>query len=504
EIIGHNCRFLSGPDTEPFTHNDIYFTRQNHCELYASHNPTDGNCANNLAGFVNGESLDGQDLVVWPSTTFYHMPRTEDAPRMDAHWSHISIIPRDWHDQNPLSNAAPASGTYPGTSSGSPDTSQSPLETLVYAEDFEQASGWLANPYATDTADAGQWDSGRLQQTSYQGIVLQPANAAHGDQALATGILAGNLVGSYDLDGGTSSLISPGIHLPTGQLTLAFAWYFAHLQNTTADDYLSVSLVGSNGQRQLLLEQRGTRAVRPAVWTESTRDISAFAGQTVQLLIEAADAGSGSLIEAAIDQIRITATTSGSGSDSSTTTHTPEVIYQTGFETDSHWTLNSQGTDSAYAGQWQQGRPEHTSYQGTSLQPGVAAAGAAALVTGPAAGNAVGANDLDGGTTSVRSPAIPLDNGYRYRLELDYYLAHLWNSNAADYLRISVETATGAQTPILQETAAGSSRTARWTSTDIDLSPYAGQTIHLRVEASDGDNGSLVEAGIDNIVITRY
>ncbi|WMP18689.1 copper amine oxidase [Thiothrix lacustris] len=118
-----------GPTSEPFTHNDFYVTKQKSCELFASHNPTTSGCADNLSAFVDGESIVGQDIVVWPSTTFYHMPRAEDAPRMDAHWSHIRIIPRDWHDKNPLSNSAettavvtppppPTNGTVSNNASG--------------------------------------------------------------------------------------------------------------------------------------------------------------------------------------------------------------------------------------------------------------------------------------------------------------------------------------------------------------------------------------------------
>ena len=100
-----------GPDSETFTHEDIYFTTFRDCELYASHNPELAGCADSLSGFVNQETLQGADLVVWPSTTFYHMPRAEDAPFMDAHWSYISLTPRDWQARNPLSHSADLSGT---------------------------------------------------------------------------------------------------------------------------------------------------------------------------------------------------------------------------------------------------------------------------------------------------------------------------------------------------------------------------------------------------------
>ncbi|PWQ95978.1 Ig-like domain-containing protein [Leucothrix arctica] len=92
-----------GPSFEPFTNNDFYVTRYNSCEQIASHNQRVNTCdADSLDEFVNGETLTGQDLVTWVGLTFYHMPRSEDAPQMDLHSNRFEIIPRDWHDKNPL------------------------------------------------------------------------------------------------------------------------------------------------------------------------------------------------------------------------------------------------------------------------------------------------------------------------------------------------------------------------------------------------------------------
>jgi aminopeptidase S len=43
-----------------------------------------------------------------------------------------------------------------------------------------------------------------------------------------------------------------------------------------------------------------------AAWTTESVSLSAFAGQTVQIWIEAADASTESLVEAAVDDVRIT------------------------------------------------------------------------------------------------------------------------------------------------------------------------------------------------------
>ncbi|WP_299871017.1 putative Ig domain-containing protein [uncultured Cocleimonas sp.] len=107
-----------GPTSEPFTHNDFFVTTQKDNERFASHNTSGGE---NLDEFVNGENIVDNDIVVWAGVTFYHMPRSEDAPHMDAHWSHLKIIPRDWMARNTLSeqvsNSAPTITTIGSQSS---------------------------------------------------------------------------------------------------------------------------------------------------------------------------------------------------------------------------------------------------------------------------------------------------------------------------------------------------------------------------------------------------
>ncbi len=90
-----------GPSSEPWTHNDFYVTTYRECERYVSHNPQVSGCANNLAGFVNGETLSDADLVLWYGATFHHIPRDEDELYMHAHWNGFRLTPRDWLDAHP-------------------------------------------------------------------------------------------------------------------------------------------------------------------------------------------------------------------------------------------------------------------------------------------------------------------------------------------------------------------------------------------------------------------
>ena len=101
ELVPNTDNIFRGPSFESFTQNEVYVTRNRSCERFASHNPTTGGCPNSVAGFANGQSLTGQDLVVWYATSFHHLPRDEDEDHMHPHWSGFSIVPRDLTATNP-------------------------------------------------------------------------------------------------------------------------------------------------------------------------------------------------------------------------------------------------------------------------------------------------------------------------------------------------------------------------------------------------------------------
>ncbi len=118
-----------GPVSEPWTRHDVYVTRHRPCERFASRNPADqlGGCgpAGNLATFTNGETLGGQDLVVWVGISFHHLPRNEDEPDMPAHWNRFELVPRDWTDNTSVTGSGGSSGSTSsgGSSSGGSSSS---------------------------------------------------------------------------------------------------------------------------------------------------------------------------------------------------------------------------------------------------------------------------------------------------------------------------------------------------------------------------------------------
>jgi hypothetical protein len=176
--------------------------------------------------------------------------------------------------------------------------------TTVFADDFEADSGWQVNPDGTDTATTGAWERGGPEATSSEGT-KQLGTTTSGANALVTARLAGASAGANDVDAGVTSIRSPAITLPSsGTLTLTFNQYLAHGSNATSADFLRVSVVGTS--TSVVFQQVGSAVNRDGGWVASTANLSAFAGQTIRLLIEAADADTASLVEAGIDDVKIT------------------------------------------------------------------------------------------------------------------------------------------------------------------------------------------------------
>jgi aminopeptidase S len=178
----------------------------------------------------------------------------------------------------------------------------------------------------------------------------------------------------------------------------------------------------------------------------------------------------------------------------------PTTVFFDNFETSLGWITNPNGTDTATTGQWERGDPETTTSTGTK-QLGTTVSGVNDLVTGRLAGASVGANDIDGGVTSIASPLIALNGGTTFTLTFSYYLAHLNNSSSADFFRVRIVVGSTVTT-VFEELGAATNDDAVWATATVNLSQFAGQTIRILIEAADAGGASLVEAGVDDVRIT--
>ena len=184
-------------------------------------------------------------------------------------------------------------------------TVQSAGPTTVFSDNFETNQGWVRNAYGTDTATRGVWERAIPQSTWWLGF-KQIARTVSGRFDLVTGPRAGWEPGDYDVDNGITTMRSPQINLPTGRnLELSFSYYFAHANNSSSSDFLRIKIIGET--TITVFEERGATNDDDAFWASFTANLNSFAGQSIYILMEAADYGANSLVEAAIDDVLIIA-----------------------------------------------------------------------------------------------------------------------------------------------------------------------------------------------------
>lgn len=360
-----------------------------------------------------------------------------------------------------------------------------PPGSAAFADDFETDRGWTVNPSGVDTATSGRWERGDPEQTTStkSNQVKQLGSTVSGVNNLVTGRLAGDIAGRHDVDGGLTSIRSPAFAVPATAPRLSFAYSVGH-DDSGLDDYLRVQVVEGTTVTTVF-EMLGSATNMAAAWQNANVDLAGFAGRTVRLQVEAADAGATSLFEAQVDDVRVV------GGN--------PPVFADNFETDRGWTVNPSGVDTATTGRWERGDPEQTANASGTKQLGTTPSGVSCLSTGRLLGSGYGANDLDGGLTSIQSPAITLPAGTS-TLTFAYNVAHDLNSGPDDYLRIQVVDGTTVTT-VFEKLGVPSDVNGSWRTASADLTPFAGKTIRIRVDAADAGAPTLFEAQVDDLAI---
>ena len=169
-----------------------------------------------------------------------------------------------------------------------------------FFDDLEAARGWKVDPDGSDTASDGAWQRGDPKIDD-----LQLGSATSGAAVLITGRNRG-----HDVDGGRTTVRSPLIKLPDdGQATLRLRYWVGLTQSATKDDGLRVHIVDQDGKRlATLLKVSGNGSKRKPAWKSLLKPLpDGLGGRRVAIELEAVDAGDGAIVEAAVDQVRITA-----------------------------------------------------------------------------------------------------------------------------------------------------------------------------------------------------
>ncbi|MBZ0268986.1 T9SS type A sorting domain-containing protein [bacterium] len=172
------------------------------------------------------------------------------------------------------------------------------------------------------------------------------------------------------------------------------------------------------------------------------------------------------------------------------------------------WTAGL-GGDTATTGQWGLFDPV-----GTAAQPeddATVAPGVMCFITGQCGGNHggcgaacdLGCNDIDGGTTTLLSPVYDVDGLENVVVKYERWYSN--NTGAAageDFWVVDVSNNGGSTWTNVENTSASA---ATWTPISVDIDALfgagAGDQVQLRFRASDLINGSLVEAGVDDLRI---
>jgi carboxypeptidase T len=168
-------------------------------------------------------------------------------------------------------------------------------------DDFEVSRGWAVDPLGTDTATGGVWQRLNPAGTNYQANTV-----TSGSIALVTGAVAGSTSSANDVDGGATSVRSPEIALPSAVGRLTFRYYLAHASNASAADTFQAFVEESDGTRTLVRAEAGAANTDRPAWASASIPLTSWAGQTVRIVFVATDGGPDSLVEAAVDDVRVT------------------------------------------------------------------------------------------------------------------------------------------------------------------------------------------------------
>jgi len=120
-------------EIEPYTDYDFFVTVGNDCERFASQNARfNPDCLNHVLQFVDGQSVQNEDIVLWNRVSFHHTPRNEDQRHMHTHWDGFMMRPINVLSGTSvladIPNTAPVFSTLPDR--------QDPLGELVHSDMF--------------------------------------------------------------------------------------------------------------------------------------------------------------------------------------------------------------------------------------------------------------------------------------------------------------------------------------------------------------------------------
>ena len=193
--------------------------------------------------------------------------------------------------------------TFPSDGSNTPLSALAQEFTVALTDEMESDSGWTVG-HPNDTANTGVWT-----RMNPEGTDAQPEDdhTPTGTDCWVTDGLAGTGLGNRDIDGGATTLTSPMLDaiIAGDEAELVYhRWYSNNAGASPDEDSMLVELSSDNGNSWVTLE---TVSENAGQWVEKRFRIADFDTATDQMRIRfiASDFINGSIVEAAIDDLRI-------------------------------------------------------------------------------------------------------------------------------------------------------------------------------------------------------
>ena len=218
--------------------------------------------------------------------------------------------------------------------------------TDIVMEDFETGgSDWTVDSDGTDSATSGVWIVADPVGSTQDGDPVQTENdhtAAPGTDCWITGQhTSGESAGYNDVDGGATTLFSPTWDLSAhAAVNVSYwRWYTNDAGSNPGDDNWVVQATGDDGDNWIDIERTTTSN---AAWQQVSFDVADFFSDADQLRLRfvAEDGGGGSIVEAAMDDLRIQASSLTADLEAPTVTLTgPDggEVFTTGQTMTVHW-----------------------------------------------------------------------------------------------------------------------------------------------------------------------
>ncbi|MFZ2875655.1 MAG: M36 family metallopeptidase [Phycisphaerales bacterium] len=176
---------------------------------------------------------------------------------------------------------------------------------VFFSDDMEIDRGWVGGQPG-DTATTGIW--GRMDP---EATAAQPGDDVSnpGTICWVTNGVAGASVGANDVDGGFTTLLSPALAL-AGQpdATISYwRWYSNNAGSAPNADTFRVEISANGSTNWVALETVGPVAESSGGWIFHAARVGDFVAptNTTRVRFIADDSGTGSIVEAAIDEFRV-------------------------------------------------------------------------------------------------------------------------------------------------------------------------------------------------------